>query len=68
MDLKFDFHSPRAKKARFAASISKLTLSLISLPATIFFCFGIALLVLQMPLGWLAIALAVPPAFVYYLV
>lgn len=64
MDVKlFNYHSRRAQLARFGKVLSPWIFGL-ELTTALLLVFGIFLIVIQMPLGWLLIGLAAVPAMI----
>lgn len=64
MEVKFDYHSPRAEKARIGHLLDSVWRRLLVVLMVALLAAGIGLLLIEVALGWLLIGLAALPAIV----
>lgn len=63
-DVKFDYTSTRAKKARFSVSLTRPWRVLLTIVSALFMIAGLGLIFYHQPFGWLVAGLSVIPAMV----
>ena len=61
-NLEFNYHSFRAQKARIGHWLAGTWLRIFTVTAIVLVIAGVSLLVINLPVGWLVISLAVLPA------
>lgn len=64
-ELNFNYRSYRADKARIGVAIGRVWLNLLTPAVALLIIAGIALIIIEMPVGWALLGLAAVPAMIY---
>lgn len=64
VDIKYNYGSVRSEKARIGAWFGKNLVTVLSISTPVVLLFGVAMIILGLPIGWLLIGLSAIPAMV----